>query len=292
MNIYLDTNMWDALFDGGVQPEEFVPRLTKANKRLVLGLHAFYESVRIFQSAHPDALTRGRALLEFVGRYLDMNILCAKDQSELLPAEMLALKEGAHRVEYFYPQADREKIVMEYQQLSNGFQSDIAKSFVEDQLKFAKQNREGIVAHLEAHPELIEKLSSIPAEDVEIWLQQESVSARGHSNLSRHIALRFPELPEREISECAVALLRPPMMRFARGLVRADLYLHWRYAQFKALRKDLLDDVYHVLNASYCNSYATADSKQHYAPLLLTSNTKVRIWPRSTPVDEWLERLS
>jgi hypothetical protein len=291
VNIYLDTNMWDALFDGGVQPEEFVPRLKKANKRLVLGLHAFYESVRMFQSLRPDAPTRARALLEFVGRYLDANVLCAKDQSELLPAEMLALKEGAHKVEYFYPQADREKIVAEYQQLSNGFHSNIAKSFVEDQLKFAKRNREGIVAHLEAHPELIEKLSLIPSADVEVWLQQESVSVRGHSNLARHIALRFPEVPEREISEYAVALLRPPMMRFARGLVRADLYLHWRYAQFKALRKDLLDDVYHVLNASYCDVYATADPKQQYAPLLLTTNTKVRIWPRSTPVDEWLERL-
>jgi tRNA(fMet)-specific endonuclease VapC len=28
------------------------------------------------------------------------------------------------------------------------------------------------------------------------------------------------------------------------------------------------------------------------APLLLTTNTKVRIWPRSTPVDEWLELLN
>jgi len=43
VKIYLDTNMWDALFDGGVQPEQFVPRLAKGNRRLVLGLHAFYE---------------------------------------------------------------------------------------------------------------------------------------------------------------------------------------------------------------------------------------------------------
>jgi hypothetical protein len=79
VNIYLDTNMWDALFDGGVQPEQFVPRLAKANKRLVLGLHAFYELARIFQSPRPDDLTRGKALFEFLGRYLDASILCAKD---------------------------------------------------------------------------------------------------------------------------------------------------------------------------------------------------------------------
>jgi len=134
-------------------------------------------------------------------------------------------------------------------------------------------------------------LSAITPQDLEDWLRRESVSIRGHSNLARHISLRFPEVPEHEVTEYAVGLFDLPMKRYARGLVRADLYLHWRYCQFGALPKDLVDDVYHVLNASYCDMYATADPKQKYAYLLLTSNTQVSIWPRDNRVDNWIESL-
>jgi hypothetical protein len=291
MKIYLDTNMWDALFDGGVQPEQFVPRLAKANKRLVLGLHAFYESARIFQSPRPDAQTRGKALFEFLNRYLDANVLCAKDQSELLPAEMLWLKEGPERVEFFYPRADRDKIVAECRRLASGEQSELARQFLLDQDNFAIQATKGIMAFMDAKPELRKQLSKIAPEELESWLRKESVSIRGHSNLARHIHLRFSEVLENEISEYAVALFSPPMKRFARGLVRADLYLHWRYARFGAIPKDLTHDVYHVLNASYCDVYVTADPKQKYAPLLLTSNTKVAAWERNVAVDGWIESL-
>jgi hypothetical protein len=214
VNIYLDTNMWDALFDGGVQPEQFVPRLAKINKRLVLGLHAFYELARIFQSPRPDDLARGKALFEFLSRYLDASILCAKDQSELLPAEMLVLKKGAEYVEYFYPVVDREKIIAECRRLAEGEQSNLARQFLVEQQNFAIQATKNIIAHMDANPALKKQLSKIASEHVEDWLRKESISVRGHSNLARHIALRFPEVPENEVSEYAVALFSLPMTRW------------------------------------------------------------------------------
>jgi hypothetical protein len=291
VNIYLDTNVWNALFDDGLNPDLFLPRLVATNKRLVLGLHVFYELARTLQSSRSGAPIRGPALFEYLGRYLDANILCAKDQSELLPAEMLMLKEGPERVEYFYPPEDYLKIVAECRRLANGKQSEIALKFLSDQSEFAERTRKGIISFLDDRPLLKKNLLAIAAQDLEDWLRQESISVRGHSNLARHISLRFPEVPSREVTEYAVGLFNFPMKRFARGLVRADLYLHWRYAQFGALPKDLVDDVYHVLNASYCDMYATADPKQKYARLLLTSNTQVSIWSRDNCVDDWLESL-
>jgi len=290
--IYLDTNMWDALFDGGVQPELFVPRLEKANKCLVLGLHAFYELARIFKSPRPDALTRGKALFEFLNRYLEANVSCAKDQSELLPAEMLMLKEGPERVDFFYPRTDRDKIIAEARRLASGELSEVARQFLLEQDNFATIATKNIIAHMNAKPKLREQLSAVTSENLESWLRKESVSVSGHSNLARHFQIRYPEAPEKHISEYAVGLLSLPMRRFARGLIRADFYLHWRYAQFGALPKDLTHDVYHVLNACYCDAYVTADPKQRYAPLLLTSNTKASMWKRDVPVDGWIESLS
>lgn len=291
MNIYLDTNLWNAILDSGVNPEELVPRLAVTNKRLVLGLHAFYELARSLQSSRHERLERATRLFECLGRYLDANVICAKDQSELLPAEMLVLKEGPERVEFFYPQADQLKVVAECRRLANGKLNELARKFLFDQQQFAVRSREGIISFIDERPALKKKLSTITPQGLEDWLRQESVSIRGHSNLARHISLRFPDIPAHEVTEYAIRLFTPPMKRHARGLIRADLYLHWRYAQYGALPKDLVDDVYHVLNASYCDMYATADADQKYARLLLTSNTRVSIWLRDNPVDGWLESL-
>ncbi|HKN75650.1 MAG TPA: hypothetical protein VJW94_10770 [Candidatus Acidoferrum sp.] len=276
----------------GVSPDHFVRRLAAVNIRLVLGLHAFYELARTLQSSRSGTPTRGTALFRYLGQYLETNMLCAKDQSELLPAEMLMLKKGPERVEFFYPREDHLKIVAECQRLANGEQSELARQFLSEQLEFAARTRKGIVGFLDARPELKKRLSNIAPQALETWLRRESVSIRGHSNLARHIAFRFPEVAEDEVTEYAIGLFDLPMKRYARGLVRADLYLHWRYAQFDALPKDLVDDVYHVLNSSYCDMYATADPKQKYARLLLTSNTKTAIWPRHIRVDNWMESLS
>jgi hypothetical protein len=291
MYIYLDTHMWDALLDGGVQPEQFVPRLARSNKRLVLGIHAFYESARVFRSQRSDALARGKMLFEFLTRCLEANVACAKDQSELLPAEMLILQKGASAVEFFYPREDYDKILAESRLLANGEQSELAKQFLLDQHNFAVKAVQGIIAHLDANPALKLELTQIAPENVEGWLRTESVTVQGHSNLARHIQLRFPMVPDNQIEEYAIALFSLPMKRYARGLVRADLYLHWRYARFGVLNESLAHDVYHVLNASYCDRYVTADRQQQYAPMLLTSNTKVSVWARDKAINDWLKSL-
>ena len=49
----------------------------------------------------------------------------------------------------------------------------------------------------------------------------------------------------------------------------------------------------HVLQAIYCHFYATGEGKQtEYANLLLTARTKVAIYDRNTPIDQWLMSLA
>jgi hypothetical protein len=109
----------------------------------------------------------------------------------------------------------------------------------------------------------------------------------GAALLSRQLERLFPELPEKAAIERALALLTPPARRFARGVVRADLYYNWRCATLGLNPKDLIDDMYHVLNAVYCNVYATGDIRQEeYARLSLTSNTRVIVHPNSAPIEQ------
>jgi hypothetical protein len=82
-------------------------------------------------------------------------------------------------------------------------------------------------------------------------------------------------------------------MRAAKALVRADLYYNWRCAHRDSVKKDLYDDMYHVLGAIHCDAYVTKEPAQaEYAHLLLTRASIVHVYPPEIPIDQWLESLT
>jgi hypothetical protein len=54
--------------------------------------------------------------------------------------------------------------------------------------------------------------------------------------------------------------------------------------------KDLIDDIYHVLNAVHCDVYANGEEKRaDYAGLLRTINTNVALYHGEIPTGQWLD---
>lgn len=99
--------------------------------------------------------------------------------------------------------------------------------------------------------------------------------------------------PPNELAEWATALLSIRFGRMARSIVKSDLYYNWRCAHRESNPRDLLEDIYHVLNASYCDVYATGEAKQsEYASLLLTTGTRVEIYDGQTTIHQWLLDLA
>ena len=68
-------------------------------------------------------------------------------------------------------------------------------------------------------------------------------------------------------------------------------YYNWRCATRGSNRFDLMDDMLHVLQATYCDIYATAEAKQSEYASHLLARTRVEIYGRQTPIDRWLETL-
>jgi hypothetical protein len=99
----------------------------------------------------------------------------------------------------------------------------------------------------------------------------------------------YEKLTKQTAIMSARALLQIPPSRVAKGIVRADLYFNWRCANRGSNPKDLVDDLYHILNSSYCSFYVTAEPKQaEYASLILSQWTRVAIYDDHTPIDGWL----
>jgi hypothetical protein len=87
----------------------------------------------------------------------------------------------------------------------------------------------------------------------------------------------------------ATDLLRDARFRVAPALVRATLYSNWRSANRDSLSRDLVPDLYHVLQANYCCVYVTAEKAQsRYAQLVLTNSTQIAIYDKAAPIDTWL----
>jgi hypothetical protein len=269
-----------------------VGRLASRGAYLAPGIHIFYELAKTFRNPDRQAQDRGKKLFSYFKRFIEANTHCVKDNMELLAREMWALKLRTPVTETLLSKEDRVLVFEESDKLANGELSERGGKFLEEQGEFASTTRSNQVQHLKRRADMKRYLKSISPNELEKWLQRETTSPAGITILTHHIQGRFPEIPVEQAAEYASALLAPPAKRFARGVIRSDLYYNWRCAYRDSVPKDLIDDMYHVLNSIYCDVYATGEKRQaEYAHLLLTSNTEVAIYTDAIPVVQWIEGL-
>lgn len=294
MNIYLDTMLWNALCDQDVDPLELVKTLASNKANLTFSNQTTFELARTFLSAKPQVAERGRKLFSHFKKFIDANTPCAKDNMELLIAELEALRRRTASVDTFLSGSHYESLRNEVGKLANGNFDERARSFIENRLKFSSNTRSGQAGHLEIRTETKEILKGISPDKLESWLQSEAAKPIGVTMLTDHIVRAFHNAPRIELESWASALLAAYSgNRMARGLVRADLYYNWRCANRNSNPTDLVDDMYHVLNSVYCDVYATGEEKQQeYAGLLLTANTKVAIYHGQEPMGRWVVGLA
>jgi len=75
-------------------------------------------------------------------------------------------------------------------------------------------------------------------------------------------------------------------------MILADLYVTWRAARASALARDVQDDCYHLVNASYCDVYATKDEPQTRYAFKIIAPTQVRFYDGFSPLSDWLLALA
>jgi len=292
MKVYLDTNLWNALCYRAIDPGRLVATLTARNANLVVGLHDFYELAKNFGSSTEEASERGKRLFSYLREFVDSGVLCAKENDELLAAEMEALKSRTPTIDAFLDQEGYALLSKCVDKLAIGGFDEPAAEFLERQRRFALSIRSVQIQRLKDNPDAKEYLRCVPPEKVERWLQTESSGPVGLSDLQGHILQRFPEATETEAMEYATALLKSEASRAARGIVRAGMYYMWRCAYRDSVPKDLFDDIYHVLNSVHCDIYTTEEKKQtEYAGMLLITHTRVAIYDGERPLDLWLQDL-
>jgi predicted nucleic acid-binding protein len=287
--IYLDTNVWNRLLDQGAPPAELLAELKQRDATLVLSGQTVYELTRTFASLP----ARGKELFRYIKLYLDEGIVVSYDNMDLLRAEIRALYARAILVVTFFDPVNEALLKDEVTKLADGIVDSRAWTYIAERKEFAKRTREDQNAHFEKRPDMRIKLIAVSVDKLAAWLDEQVTSDVGAAMLTRHL-LRIYDSSERGAAiSTAQGLLGHPASRIAKALVRADLYSNWRCAHRRSNKKDLVDDMYHVLNAAHCNVYGTAEPKQkEYAGLLLPPDVEIAIYDDNGPVKDWLLSLS
>jgi hypothetical protein len=279
--IYLDTNLWNRLLDQGVDPVELLRELKRQNATVVLSGQTVYELTRTFRTS----AARGKELFRYVRLYIEAGIIGTYNNMDLLRAEVRALYARADSVVAYFDPANYDALKQEVAKLAEGIVDERAWTFLSERKEFATSSRDEQKAHFEKRPDMRTQLLAVPKDGVAAWLDEQVSGDVGAAMLTRHL-IRIFESPS---TDAALGLLQHPASRIAKALVRADLYSNWRCAQRGSNPRDLIDDMYHVLNATYTDVYATAeDGQKEYASLLLSRWTRPEFYDDSTRLGDWL----
>jgi hypothetical protein len=283
--IYLDTNLWNRLLDLNVDPSALLSRLERCDSSLALSGQSVYELALTFQ----NSAERGRNIFRYLKAYVDAGIVGAYDNLDLLRAEVQALYARANSVVAYYNPADYDALKVEVAKLAHGIVDQRAQSFLSKRKELAKAGRQEPKTHLEQRPDMKARLLAVPENGLVAWLDEQVSGEVGTALLIGHLNNVYKSASADAAKSTAQGLLQHPASRTAKALVRADLYLHWRCARRGSNPRDLPDDVYHVLNATYCDVYATADSGQNeYVALLLSRWTRPAVFDGNTSLADWL----
>lgn len=286
LRIYVDTNIWNALCDQAVDAKALLTSLGAKNAALVISPHTVYELARTFTGKRPTRKAQGMKLFSCVKAFFDLDILCSKELMELLHEEVLVYRQGITDIDPLLSRTDRTAESQEIDKLANGIVEERVEEFIAKRTQHAKSTRAAQIDHLANTQASKKKLLGVPESQLAQWLMSETLTRSGGDILCSHLERMFGPGPT---TDYALALLRSPVGMAARALVRADLYYNWRCAHRDSNPPDLMDDMLHVLQAVYCDVYATADEKQSaYASLLLGPQTRVAIYDRQNPIDIWL----
>lgn len=293
MDIYLDTCLWNALFEQSVDPASLMARLEARGSGLVLSDENVFELVKTFWASGPTGLQQGTALFSYLKRFTDASIRVTKDNMSMLAAEMASIQWQIGIIYPFLTQDDYQTAKGTIEDHARGQLSNRTREHVEWRIRSNESGRRGIALYIDSAPALRRALEAVSEEELPTWIRRVRSTTDGVNYLAWQIKHYFEDKPFEDIYEYAQLLQESSANRVAMGLTARNFYFNWRYVHHDSLRKDLFFDSQHIVNANYCEVYATKESKQaRYAHLLLTGATRICVYdPTQMPIDQWLLSL-
>lgn len=267
---------------------DLLPRLAQLRTYCVVGENAVTEMARAHESTRK--VGRGVKLFECLADFLTDDTLRV-----IRPTFALTIEEAQNydeRIAFrIYAESEHlEKFRDSVRKLRDGLYPAAADIVRAQKIAAVKSLRE--LGQILDMPELKEKWRRIPPDKFEEFLDRETGSDLGARFVASHLFAHFGGRNTRDqLLRVATGLLANARYRVARTLARSDIYVNWRRANNDSLPDDTADDFYHVVNASYCNVFVTADEDlSKHARRIFRDDVRVLYFEDSNPdLVDWLE---
>jgi hypothetical protein len=284
-SIYLETPLWNELYDRSVQPDSLRRSLQQNNAGLIISTQLICELAATFTSRRvKDPVGRGSGLFSYLSEFVAAGTPCLRMNNQLLQDEAMTITGEIPGFNALLSACDYTRMAEEVDKLSRGTVEEPVLDFLSGRSSLAKASRSDAAEFTNQRPDLKRVCATATFEE---FLRTVHPVDR-LKTLRTHLAEEFPTTAPNVLTEVAVAMIRNPSHRVAHTMVRADLYVTWRAARAGTLSRDVLDDCYHLVNASYCDVYATKDRPQSgYAPALM-GPTEVCFYDGTSPLSDWL----
>lgn len=291
--IYLDTNLWNALFFQKVDPGDLMGRLGRRDALLAFSSHNLYEIAKSFHETNAVTKATGKKLVRFLMAFLNGPVEHPVEGSELLKIEVSAIRflRAPSPSDVFVKASATDRFRQQARKLLKGPLRPEDAEFISNWKMMVRSLRVAQINHLDKAPGFS---ATLKAQQFKTFLDAESTSLQAVRILEFHLHKALQGLSSGELQRLEHTLVHSSSAPYARGLVRQTLYGNWRAANHGGLAPDVFDDTHHILTATYCDIYATGEAKQSHANDILASKTLFRVYPSdgSIAIDDWLVGLA
>jgi len=284
---YLDTSVWNCLYDQAVDPGFALSVLETRGLLPVLGYNVLYEVAKCFSSGKPDKILRGQNLCKYLRSYMDKKIPIAMENWALLIHE--AFDVAGHPIDRRRRYEENYSIALSrIEKLSEGNFEEEAAKFISKRKVTSRESRDAIRNGLNAKPQTKATLLATDESTLSQFMDVHCTTSAGLELLQRHLRSLFPDDTEQDLALAAWKLLRSAKYRIARAITRIDIYLSWRCVHRGSIRGDIPDDAFHVTAAAYSHDFLTTEPDQAEIATRVLDGTRARIYAGDEPVLQWL----
>lgn len=277
--------VWNRLCDETADPAALLGSLSKQGKQIALGTEVIYELAKTFRSGSSQGQTRGIQLFTYLEGFVNLSVPCVKPNPLILRAEAEKAL-GAKNFDFLLDPRNYENMRQAVKKLAAGVFDANVDSFISSIEAENAAVRGDLVAQYSVPSPVRSRLAAVSDDQLPSWLVREA-RLSGRRLLRESLRPVFPQESQSRLTLTAKKMLAAHL-RVSEATVRSNSYANWRCVRNLTISRDLVPDLDHVINAAYCDVYATMEASQgKYAPLVLT-RTRVAIYTGTSRVSDWL----
>lgn len=250
--IYFDSNIYSEIVRKNIRPEQIKHILSKNKFRLVISAQNMFEIASCWKSGKVTDIEQGIKRFTLIENLLPCRFF------ETIPNILLmeidkAINDAS--VSPFVGDQDKKEYELEISKFAQGTYDNRAKNFIENRWADKRNNIQKQIAVLIQNKNIFNAADTLD----DFFKRNMAVQQMIVEGL---IAKRVRNIPNRHRKNKAEKILRKskrfPMII---TVVKANLFLDFRVLKFKSCSHDTLDDLRHLITASYSDVFVTDDRK-------------------------------